>query len=283
MPPRKAPTARQARVGTELRKMRERSGQTMAQAAAALGTNSSGLSNIESGRAGVSAERVQTLATNYGEPDAAYVDALRAMAEERVKGWWEDYRGTLPVGAIDLAELEHHAKGLRNVTIIHMPGVLQTEEYAKAVFSEAIPKLAPAELRRRLSHRMRRRDFLDRASPPDCTFIIHEAALRMKFGGPSVTRGQLEHLLEVSERDNVTVRVIPFEAGGFANAGSSVMYVAGPVPQLDTVQLDVANGVAFMDSESQLANHRHIIDGTEQKSLPPQESRDFIHAMIEQL
>ncbi|MEU0528574.1 Scr1 family TA system antitoxin-like transcriptional regulator [Streptomyces niveus] len=283
MAPRKALTARQRRLGTELRKIREHTGLSMTQAAEVLGTDRTTISNTESGRFGVSPERVRTWAGHYECPDAAYVDALAAMAAERITGWWEDYRGDLASDALDLAELEHHAVGIRAVQIMHMPGVLQNEDYVRAVFAEAVPPASPASQRRRLSHRLKRRDVLDREGAPSCTFLIHEAALRMTYGGPKVARAQLDYLLQESDRDNVTIRVIPFSAGGFPHAGSSTQYVYGAVPQLDTVQTDTATGIAFLDAETRLANYRAVLDRTEERSLDPGSSRDFIQKIAQQV
>ncbi|MFE1962431.1 helix-turn-helix domain-containing protein [Streptomyces sp. NPDC059479] len=283
MPSRKAPTARQRRLGSELRRIREHTGLSLTDAAAMLGTDRTTVSNTESGRFGVSGGRVRAWADHYGCSDAAYIEALVAMAEERINGWWEDYRGDLSAAALDLAEMEHHAAGIRAVQIMHMPGLLQTERYASAVYAEAVPSPSPASLRRRLSHRLRRRDVLDRPNPPTCTFLIHEAALRVQYGGPEVTRSQLDHILRESDRDNVTVRVIPFAAGGFPNAGSATHYVYGPVPQLDTVQTDTPTGSGFVDAETHLANFRAVLDRTEERSLDPQSSRDFINKIAQQV
>lgn len=283
MAPRKALTARQRRLGAELRKIREHTGLSMTEAAALLGTDRTTISNTESGRFGVSPERVRTWAGHYACPDPAYVDALAAMAAERITGWWEDYRGDLASGALDLAELEHHAVGIRAVQIMHIPGLLQNEDYARAVFGEAVPTLSPARLRRQLSHRLKRRDVLDRETPPTCTFLIHEAALRMTYGGSKVARSQLDYLLKESERDNVTIRAIPFAAGGFPDAGSSVRYVYGTVAQLDTVQTDTATGLAFLDAETRLANYRAVLDRTEERSLDPESSRKFIRKIAQQV
>lgn len=256
---------------------------SLTEAAAALGTDRTTVSNSEAGRFGVSAVRVRTWAGHYECPDTAYVDALAGMAEERVNGWWEDYRGDLVTGALDLAELEHHAVAIRSVQIMYMPGLLQNEEYARAVFSEVVPPLSPERLRRQLSHRLRRRDVLDREEAPDCTFLIHEAALRMTYGGSDVAGKQLGHLLAESERDNVSVRVIPFAAGGFPEIGSSTQYVYGPVPQLDTVQTDTATGPAFIDAETRLVNYRAVLDQVESRSLDPKGSRDFIRGITQSM
>ncbi|MEU0702696.1 DUF5753 domain-containing protein [Streptomyces bacillaris] len=283
MPPRKAPTARQRRVGAELRKMRQSVGLALAEAATLLGAERTTISNTESGRFGVSGERVRNWAASYACPDEAYVEALAAMAEERGRGWWEDYRNDLTSETLDLAELEHHAAGIRAVLIMYMPGLLQTEDYARAVFAEAVPRLPEARQRRLLSHRLKRRDVLDRENPPECTFLVHEAALRMVYGDSKIARRQLDYLLRESERDNVTVRVVPFAAGGFPETGSSTQYVYGPVPQLDTLLTDTATGPAFLDAETRLVNYRATMDRVEGLSLDPRKSRDFIREVAQQV
>ncbi|MEU2394362.1 Scr1 family TA system antitoxin-like transcriptional regulator [Streptomyces sp. NPDC007369] len=283
MPPRKAPTARQRRLGSELRKIREQAGISMTEAASQLSTDRTNMSNVESGRFGVSSERVRTWARHYGCSDETYIDALASMAEERGRGWWDDYRDDLPAALLDIAELEHHAEAFRQVQIMHVPGLLQTEDYARAVLEEAVPTLRPVDLRRRISFRMRRRDVLDRNKPPQCTLLIHEAALRMRFGSRRVAAHQLEYLVEQSERENVTVRVVPFENGGFPNAGSSTLYAYGPVPQLDTIQTDTATGSTLLDADLRLVNYRAILDRTEARSLDPEQSRGFIRKLAQQL
>lgn len=276
MPPRAAPTARQQRLGAELRKMRERAGLNSGQAAERLGMDRTRISSTEAGRFGVSADRVRTFARIYACPDRAYIEALATMAEERGKGWWEEYRDLLPVDWLDLAELEYHATGLRSVITMHIPGLLQIEDHVKVVLATTVPELTPVELRRRLSHRMKRRDILDRENRPQCTFFIHEAALRMQIGGKGTVRAQLNSLIEASERDNITVRAIPFSAGAFPDCGTSMSYVVGPVPALDTVQLDAGHGSVLLDAETHLSNYRAILERTEEIALTTPETRDFI-------
>ncbi len=101
----------------------------------------------------------------------------------------------------------------------------------------------------------------------------------MQFGGAEVSRAQLEHLNHMSERDNVILRVLTFEAGGFPGAGQTVNYSEGPVPQLDTVQVDSTHGPDFLHTEAQLAKYRAQLDWMESLSLSPEASRDFIHRL----
>ncbi|OAH13797.1 helix-turn-helix domain-containing protein [Streptomyces jeddahensis] len=283
MAPRSTPTERQRRLGTELRKMRMAAGMTTEYAAGLLGVPRTNVPNMESGRSGISPERVRTLASNYGCVDQALVDALAAMAAERDKGWWERYRGQLPVSFLDIAEMEWHARRLRIAVTVHLPGLLQTEDHARAVFEAVIPPLPSADVDVRVAHRMDRQQVLDRPEPPVLDVIVHEAALRMEFGGAAVARRQLEHLLRMSEREAVAVRVIPFKAGGFPGAGQSVVYVDAVVPQLDTVELDSTHGPEFIDSEMQLRKYRAQLDAAESVALSPDASRTFIRALADDL
>ncbi|MFF9767554.1 helix-turn-helix domain-containing protein [Streptomyces sp. NPDC014636] len=283
MPPRSAPTERQRRLGAELRRLRVAAGITTEQAAALLGVPRTNVPNMESGRSGISAERVRTLAGNYGCADEALVDALASMAAGRQKGWWEAYRRQLRDAFLDIAEMEWHATRLRLAVTVHLPGLLQTEDHARAVFEAVIPRLSSDEVDVRVAHRIDRQQVLDRPSPPALDVILHEAALRMEFGGPAVARRQLEHLLHVSERETATLRVIPFKAGGFPGAGQSVVYAEAAVPRLDTVELDSTHGPEFIDSESQLGKYRAQLDAAQAVALAPHASRDFIHALAHDL
>ena len=115
------------------------------------------------------------------------------------------------------------------------------------------------------------------------SMTLHEAALRMKVGDPRVARKRLEYILERSELPGVTVRVIPFAAEGFAGMGDFVLYATGPLPRLDTVQIDQVHGSAFLDGEAQLEHCRHRLGAAEQLALSPEESRDFIHQIAREL
>ncbi|SER60088.1 Helix-turn-helix domain-containing protein [Streptomyces sp. yr375] len=283
MPPAATSTLRQQRLGAELRKLRERAGLTSTAAAALLGGPQARISNIEAGRYAVSAERVRTLARNYTCADEAYVDALAAMTGGRKRGWWEEYRDNLPSGLLDLAELEHHATALRVAVTVHMPGLLQTSEHARATMREAVPPLRPYEIEHRVSYRVKRQAVLFEGTPTPYTAIVHEAALRMGFGGPDITRTQLDHLLEASEQPTITVLVIPFGQTGFPASGQPITVVDGPVPQLDTVVLDTDHGCEFLDAEAQLDRYRSVLDRMESRALPEPKSRDLIHRISSDL
>jgi len=282
MPPRTSPTERQKRLGAELRKARLAAGLTTDYAAGLLGTERTRVSNMESGVRAISPDRVRVLASNYA-CDAEYAEALVAMAQTQERGWWEQYRGTLPNGLLDIAELEWHAQRLCTVQTVHVPGLLHTEEYARAVFGAVLPPLSRLEIELRVDHRMNRQRVLDEENVRPYVGYIHEAALRMQFGGRKAMRAQLDHLCVMSERDYIALRVIPVEVGIFPGAGHALLYACGPVPQLDTAQLDSASGPEFLHSDAQLAQYRAHLDWMDNASLPINQSRDFIHAIARQL
>jgi hypothetical protein len=206
-----------------------------------------------------------------------------AKADNRERGWWEEYRGTLPSGLLDIAELEWHATRLLTAQTVHLPGLLHTDDYARAVFSAVLPPLSRLEIELRVNHRLERQRILEGAIGCPYVGYVHEAALRMQFGGCKVTQAQLDHLCVVSEREHVTLRVIPVDCGAFPGAGHALLYAEGAVPQLDTVQLDSASGPEFTHAEAQLAKYRAHLDWMAGAALTPEKSRDFIHAIASQL
>ncbi|MEU7044714.1 helix-turn-helix transcriptional regulator [Streptomyces varsoviensis] len=279
MPPRSVPTERQKRLGSELRRMRNDAGENTDFAARLLGLDRTKISNIESGVRAITPERVRTLATNYGCHDEPYVEALAAMAESRPKEWWETYRGQLPPGLLDITDLEWHAVSVRAGVFLHVPGLLQTDGYVRAVGNAALPPLSEHEIELRVALRMQRQQVLHRLAPIAYTAYIHEAALRIEFGGMKVMRAQLLHLCEMSELDHVEVRVVPFSSGAFPGAGQALFYAEGIVPQLDTVQLDSAHGPGFTHAPAQLDKYRSHLDWMDGASLDSAKSRDFILAL----
>lgn len=280
---RKQPTARQERLGSELRKLREAAGLKGLEAAALLGTDSAQISQIEFGTAGVSEDRVRRLAAQYSCTDDGLIEALVAMATDRTHGWWEEYRGLLPTSFLDLSELEYHANYRWDVDLLHIPGLLQTEDCARALFSRRVPELLESEVELRVRHRMQRRVIFEGAHPVPYQALIHEAALRIKVGGRAAMRAQLARVLELSDAEHITVRVIPFDLDSFADTGSAMLYVGGAVPKLDTVVRDAPHGAVLIDSEAQLGVFRTHFPRVEGVALDPERSRDLIHRLAKEL
>ncbi|MEW2413757.1 helix-turn-helix transcriptional regulator [Streptomyces sp. NPDC046866] len=283
MTARTATTERQKRLGYELRRMRTAAGLSAEQAAALLGVDRGAISAMESGTRAVSVERLHTLADACAVTDEVYVSALTQMAQPARRQWWSRYRGQLPQSFLDIAEMEAASPRMRGAYSVHMPGLLQTSDHALALFRLVIPALPDHEIALRLALRVERQHILDQEGAPELVAVVHEAALRMQFGGRAVLRAQLNHLISRSEQDNVTVLVLPFEAGGFPGAGQTVIYAEGATPQLDTVQIDNSHGPDFIHAPDQLAKYRAHFELLESLALPPNASRDFIRTLANQL
>ncbi len=206
------------------------------------------------------------------------------MAGEKTRGcWWDAYRDVLPSGLLTLAELEHHATAIRTAFTAHIPGMLQTTEHAREIFSQAIPTPTPPEVEHRVSHRIKRQDVVFRENPNPYSTVVHEAALHMRVGGRRVAREQLHHLIDMSERDHITLRVLPFDVGAFPGSGQSINYLCGPVPELDTVQLDQFHGPVLLNAEAHLEKYRRLLDVVEATALGPEKSRDLIRSIAHNL
>lgn len=260
--------------------MREQAGVSIQEAAALLGSDRTMISNIEAGRTGLSADRVRQIACHYGCGDSALIDALAEIAAgRRTKHWWDEYRGKLPDGHLDISEMEHFATRIRTAQTVHVPGLFQTEEHARAIFELSVPPLPRLEVELRVAHRMSRQAVVTGENPTAYLGIIHEAALRLEFGGREVARRQLGYLADVSQLPHVTLLVIPFQAGAFYGAGQSILYAEGPVGQLDMVQLDTSFGGHFIDAPTPLGNYRALLDLMEESALPADESCDLIRSI----
>lgn len=284
MPLRDNPTARQVRLGAELRKLRESAGRTAREAAGLLSNDQAKISHIEAGRIGISVERIRRLAVFYACDDPDLIEALCVIAREsRGQGWWDAYRGVLAPGFLNIAELEHHATYLRSVEVMSVPGILQTEDYIRAIHRGAVPPLPDEEVDLRVEFRMKRRAIFEREAPSPFRVVIHEAVLRMRFGGREVARGQLEFLLEASQWPTVSLRVLPFTCEDFIEATYPLLYAAGSVPQLDTVQMDSPVGGTLITAAAQLKKFAAMLDIAERSSLSESESRQLIHRIAREL
>lgn len=280
---RREPTARQLRLATELRRLRDAAGLTAREAAKLLGVSNVQISQIEAGLSGVSEQRLRRLASHYACTDEEFIDALVEMATDRTRGWWEEYRGLLPTPFLDLAELDYHGRFQRNVAILFVPGLLQTEAYARAVYATRVPELTEEQLELRVRHRLARRVIIEGPSPVPLDAVIHEAALRIMVGTRAAARAQLAHILELSDAAHITVQVIPFEQEGFAWGSSSMAYVGGTVAKLDTVIRDGPTGALYIDAESQLDTYRARFRRVQTLALDPERSRDLIGRLAKEL
>ncbi|MFE2729172.1 helix-turn-helix domain-containing protein [Kitasatospora sp. NPDC059327] len=284
MPPRRNPSLRQRRLGAELRKIREAAALRGPQLARILDIDVSQISQMESGRIGVSRQRLRAIGNACKCLNDPLINALGDMTQDRTKGWWEEYRGLLPSAFLESAEHEDFAAGVMKVwTSAFLPGLLQTNDYAKGIFSRKIPGLTTHEVDLHAAFRTQRRSMFLRRPQKRLVAYLHESCLYTRFGGTEVLRAQLDCLVDDSRRDKISIRVIPFNVHTYPGAIENMIYSFGVVPELDTVEMDTSRGPIFFDAPSELGTYRAIFERIEKVALTDEESRALIHAVSRKL
>ncbi|MGV9268446.1 helix-turn-helix domain-containing protein [Kitasatospora sp. NPDC003701] len=276
------PTLRQRRLGAELRRMREQAGFGGSQLARTLGVTPAQVTQMENGKTGVSVERLRAIAAACMCGNEALVNALADIIGERGKGWWDEYRPSLTTDLLDVAEIEGYAERISTYTITFIPGLLQTPAYAASVFARAIPPLPRSDIDLRMAFRLQRQHIVRSGTTPYTAFV-HEAALRMQFSGPKVLAEQLGALIRDSESLGISVRVVPFDVESLPGPSENFTYTQGPVPELDTVQIDISFGCPLFDAPAQLASYREILARMASVALSEEDSRDFIRSIQKEI
>lgn len=259
--------------------MREQAGLGGSQLARALGINPAHVTQMESGRTGISVERLRTIAALCMCVNEPLIDALADIITDRDKGgWWEEYRGRLSQHFLEMAEMESRAHALSTYTMAFIPGLLQTSDYASAVFARGFPPLPQHEVDLRAAFRMHRQNVVRSGETPYSAFI-HEAALRMQFSGPKVQAEQLGALIEDSERSTISLRVVLFDVDTLPVNQENFTYVEGPIPELDTVQMDSGLDSVLFDAPAHIAQFRSRLERLDSAALSQEESREFIQSI----
>ncbi|MDJ0340378.1 helix-turn-helix transcriptional regulator [Streptomyces sp. H10-C2] len=267
MPPRSEPSERQRRLGAELRKLRNRAGLSGDRAGALLDADRTRISNIEAGRVDVSRNRLYMLLREYGCPPGPLFDALMEMAQERGKGWWDEYRDVMGRNALDLAELESRSRVVRIHEPLFIPGMLQTADYAREVIAATEPD--PERVERYAQFRLARQQILTGGSPPAYHAVIYEAALRVEVGGTRIMRKQLLRLMEIARLPHVTLQVFPFARGAYAGFARPFILFEGSVPELGTVYRENPMSAAFVGVGEQLDDYAKMFERLTELALAP--------------
>ncbi|AEW95838.1 MULTISPECIES: helix-turn-helix domain-containing protein [Streptomycetaceae] len=272
------PTQRQRRLGAELRRLRETSGMSATDAGALAGLGRAHMSHIEMGRTAIPEEKLRLLAHAYGCKSPELVDALVEMAQSTGKGWWTEFRDTLAPTTLDFAELEASAEVIKTFTLIYVPGLLQTEEYMRALFEIGVPEADRHYIERGVEFRLRRGRLLLEEEPPQYYAVVHEAALHMTGVGRDVLVRQIEHLLELAQLPHVNIQIIPFRER-LALASESQFSIYEPaVPQLGTIHLESPAATLFLTEPHQLTRYNEDFDNLRQSALPPLDPKTDIGA-----
>jgi len=270
-----SPLVQRRRLRTELKKARQVSGLTQDQVAGEMDWSLSKIIRIESASSGISANDLKALLQLYGVKDPGQVDSLVALARAaRERSWWSAYRDVAPQPLLQLTEYESAAQVIRQFETMFVPGILQTEDYARAVIDNYYEEgLSSNHLRALVELRTRRQDVIDAEDPPSFHFILDEAAIRRLVGGPSIMRRQLRRLIEVADRPNISLEVIPFSAGLHPGMKGpfEIIEFADPSDS-EIVYLESPRGDIFSDVPEETSKYREDFARLGKASLGPQGS-----------
>lgn len=284
MPADGKPTVRSRRVGIELRRLREDAGVTTAQAAELLSCSPAKISRIENGIVSVRVVDLRLLLDRYGDQDQEHRTYLERLARESNKrGWWQDYDDTIPPYYADFIGLETDASYIKTWEATIVPGLLQTPEYARAVMLANPAMISPDKLENFISIRHERQARLEQGTDVRLDAVIWEAVLITTVGGDEVQRGQLSRLLELMDRPNISVQVLPLEAGDKASmSGSFVTFSFGSERSVSTVFVENLTSSQYLERDQELRGYTLVFDALRSAALSPAASAARIRQRLEQ-
>ena len=281
MPTRLAPSFYRRRVREALRRARESAGLTQATAAEALDWSMSKLVRIEAGSVGVSITDLRALLALYGVDDAGQVDELVTMARaSKERPWFSKYEKVLSPAFAQYLGYEESASVIRGFQPLTIPGLLQTDDYARAVIEAS----RADQVDERVELRTIRQDLLERPDRPEIYYVVDEAALHRSVGGAAVMRSQLRHLRDLALEPRLSVRVIPFSAGAHTSMKGSFTILEFADWDEDVLYLETAGGsVTSREDQKVIADYRENFELLTAMALGEQESVTLIEAQINKL
>jgi hypothetical protein len=205
---------------------------------------------------------VADLLSLYGVTDQAEREKLLSLTRQAsTPGWWQRYSDVLPRWLELYIGLEKAASVIRTYEMQFIHGLMQTEEYARAVISISNGRASDDEIDRRVGLRMQRQQLLTQPGAPDLWAVLDEAALRRSPADGTVMRAQLEHLLALTDLPNVTLQIVPFRAGPHAAAGGPFTILRFPEPDLpDVVYMEQLNSALYLDTPADVTSYLHVMD-----------------------
>ncbi|MFI8422386.1 helix-turn-helix domain-containing protein [Streptomyces sp. NPDC085479] len=270
-------------LGSQLRRLRESRGITREAAGYSIRASESKISRMELGRVSFKARDIEDLLTLYGVTEETERGALLGLAREaNLAGWWHSFGDVLPGWFQTYIGLEAAASLLRVYEVQFVHGLLQTEEYAHAVVVRGMPGASQAEIDRRVALRLERQKVLVSERAPHFHVVLDEAALRRPYGDRAVMRGQIKHLIEVSEHPGVTLQVMPFSFGGHAGESGSFTMLSFPESDLsDVVYLEQLTGALYLDKREEVSQYGAVMEKLAKDSPDPAESRDLLRGLLQ--
>ncbi|HET9138006.1 helix-turn-helix transcriptional regulator [Actinophytocola sp.] len=276
-----SPTVRRRRLASELRRLREAARLTIDEVGEKLECSASKISRIETGHVGVTPRDVRDMLELYALPEDQREVLVQLAREARKKGWWHAYNEVF-TGAF--VGLESDASSLRAYQALLVPGLLQTEDYTRAVIKAIAPDHSDEIVERRVTARQSRQKLLTDPQPPEYWVIMDEAVLNRTVGGKEVMRGQLLRLLETAEMPHVTLQVLPFDAGAHAGMEGPFMILGFPEQaDPDVVYVENTTAGSYLEEPSDVHRYTLMFDHLRATALKPADTLLMVKQAAERL
>ena len=281
-------TVRHRRLAAELRRLRGRAEMTGDQVAERLGWSPSKISRLEHGRTGYKLADVKSLLDLYGVQGGQRNELLALTKDTSRRSWLESESANLPSRFAAYVSMETEAETIWSWEPLVVPGLLQTEDYARSIFEawQTVVTMSPAEIQRRLDIRLARQELLVREPPPDLTAVLDESVLTRHIGDTAVMHRQLRHLLECSERPPIEVRVLPLDRYHPVLTGSfNYMRFAGSedVNFDDIVAIENLASNHYIEDEDETYQYRLSFERLLEESLDPRHTQELIGKYVREL
>ncbi|MFI1870224.1 MULTISPECIES: helix-turn-helix transcriptional regulator [Streptomyces] len=283
--PRSAPTVGQVVLGRRLQDLREGAGLKREEAAKILRVAPATVRRMETAEVALKIPYLQLLLKSYGVADDE-ADAFVMLAEEANKpGWWQRFHDILPNWFSMYVSLEGAASLIRSYEPHFVPGLLQTEEYARAVMrSGAIGQTRPADIERYVALRMERQALLTREDAPRLWVVMDETALRRPVGDADLMRDQIDRLLEAAELPHVTLQVATFAAGPHPGTfGPFVLFRFAMAELPDMVYSEYLTGAVYLDARTEVATHLEVMDRMAAQAATAQRTKELLRDLRKEL
>ncbi|MCH6170465.1 helix-turn-helix domain-containing protein [Pseudonocardia alaniniphila] len=277
-------TARRIVLGAQLRRLRESSDISRADAGYAIRSSESKVSRIELGRVALKVRDISDLLTLYGIADAAERESFLEMVEQANEpGWWRRYSDVMPGWFHDFVGLEESASRIQSYELQFVPGLLQTEAYARAIATRGRVGSASEEGERRIALRMRRQKILGGMHPPKLWVVLDESVLHRPIGGRMVMREQLDRLIELTKLPNITIQVVPWQLSGYGAEGSFTVLRFAEAELPDVVYVEHLSGALYLDRQDEIELYGRAVDRLTVDALTPDESRQLLAKVLTDL
>ncbi|NJP45061.1 helix-turn-helix domain-containing protein [Actinacidiphila epipremni] len=278
------PTIRLRRLSGELRRLRDASQLTREDVAQRTGINEATLYRLETARVRPQRRTLMGLLDLYGvqDPQRSEILALSKQADEQ--GWLRPYHADLPDEYTAYISFEAEGRSVRNYESSFVPGLLQTEEYARAVIRGVLPTATAKEVDQRVRARVERRHVLTKEHPLELWAIVDEAALHRLVGGAEIMTAQLRALLDMTEQPHVTLQVIPFGVGAHPGMPGSFVLIDFPATEDPAVVYNESMaGDLFLEAEADIRRYEQIFDHLRAMAQSPDDSRALIGALAHEI